>query len=42
MTREMDQKSVLGFKHIFTSVGKCEKMSFNTLKWIVILGVEIS
>jgi hypothetical protein len=38
----MGQKSVLGFKHIFTSVGKCKKMSFNIFKWIFILVVEIS
>ncbi len=42
MIREMGQKNVQGFKHIFASVGKCKKMSFNTLKWIFILRVEIS
>lgn len=30
MTREMGQKSVLGFKNIITNVRKCKKMSFNT------------
>jgi len=28
MTRGMGQKSVLGFKHIFMSMGKCKDMKF--------------
>jgi hypothetical protein len=40
MTRGMGQKKVLGFKHNFTSMGKCKEVTFNTFKWIFILELK--
>jgi hypothetical protein len=43
MTKELGSKKVkvvLGFKHISTSVGECERMNPNTLNWIPTLRVR--